>query len=244
MASHTFPVQDRRPFRLVDSSLWSRCLWGEELGRWKGISNGYFLGKWQFSICTILGNLVWALFDFKDKDDRLRAVAGDILLVNWLMGSHWPLGEPGNQDLPCVSLWGSLLVFFFIALSQLVLSLWFKFYEVSAVEVAVLLEVSVIFGQLVGEMARWLVESRRFLSFIDLKAPYCFWKIGGLLNYWLRQVFRQNVTSGEWEWSQGPQLNHARYGHCATQVLQTNHVTHMGVVKDLREVVKKSKWKF
>merc|ERR1719167_1467575 len=53
---------------------------------------------------------------------RLRAVAGDILLVNWLMGSHQPLGEPGNQDHPCPSL---------------------------SVEVAVLLEVSMIFGQLV-----------------------------------------------------------------------------------------------
>ena len=77
-----------------------------------------------------------------------------------------------------------------------------------------LLEESMIFGQLVGEMVRWQVESLRF---IDLKASYIAFEI--LVAYSLRQVFRQNVTSGEWGWSQGPQLNHARYGHCATQVL-------------------------
>ena len=77
-------------------------------------------------------------------------------------------------------------------------------------EVVVLLEVSVIFGRLVAEMARWPVESLRFASFTDLEK---------LVAYSLRQVFRQNLTSGEWGWSQGPQLNHARYGHCATQVL-------------------------
>ena len=65
-----------------------------------------------------------------------------------------------------------------MALSQLVFSLWFISYEVSAVEVAVLLEESMIFGQLVGEMVRWQVESLRF---INLKASYiyCFGKIGG-----------------------------------------------------------------
>ena len=80
-----------------------------------------------------------------------------------------------------------------------------------------LLELSTIFGQLVGEMGNQQVESLRFASFIDLKASYIAFE--KLVAYSLRQVFRQNVTSGEWEWSQGPQLNHARYGHCATQVL-------------------------
>ena len=32
------------------------------------------------------------------------------------------------------------------------------------------------------------------------------------------QVLRQNSTSGEWRWSEGPALNEARYGHCAMQV--------------------------
>ena len=175
MGSHTFPVQDRRPFRLVDSCHWSRCLWGKELGRWWGISSDYSPGKWQFRSRTILKNLTWhnlyttsTSHDFKDKFDRLRAVAGDILLVNWSKGSHLALGERGNQDLPCPSLWGGLLVFFFMALSQLIFSLCFIFHEVSPVEVAVLLEESMIFGQLVGEMGRWQVESLRFASFIDL----------------------------------------------------------------------------
>ena len=80
-----------------------------------------------------------------------------------------------------------------------------------------LLEESMIFGQLVGEMGRWQMESLRFASFIDLKVSYI--AFGKFVAYSLRQVFRQNVSSGEWGWSQGPQLNHARYGHCATQVL-------------------------
>ena len=67
-----------------------------------------------------------------------------------------------------------------MALSQLIFSLCFIFHEVSPVEVAVLLEESMIFGQLVGGMGRWQVESLRFASFIDLKASYCFGKIGGL----------------------------------------------------------------
>ena len=29
---------------------------------------------------------------------------------------------------------------------------------------------------------------------------------------------RQNISSGEWKWIQGPELNKARYGHCAMQV--------------------------
>ena len=36
-----------------------------------------------------------------------------------------------------------------------------------------LLEVSMIFGQLVGEMGNQQVESLRFANFKDLKAPYC-----------------------------------------------------------------------
>jgi len=47
------------------------------------------------------------------------------------------------------------------------------------------------------------------------------WAIGGgdgQVASEVTQVFRQNVTSGEWGWSQGPHLNHARYGHCATQM--------------------------
>ena len=61
-----------------------------------------------------------------------------------------------------------LVFFFFIALSQLVFSLWFISYEVSAVEVAALLEESMIFGQLVGEMVRWQVESLRLEAFRGL----------------------------------------------------------------------------
>ena len=55
-----------------------------------------------------------------------------------------------------------------MALSQLVFSLWFISYEVSAVEVAALLEESMIFGQLVGEMVRWQVESLRLEAFRGL----------------------------------------------------------------------------
>ena len=61
-----------------------------------------------------------------------------------------------------------MLVLLFMALSQLVFSLWFISYEVSAVEVAVLLEESMIFGQLVGEMVRWQVESLRLEAFRGL----------------------------------------------------------------------------
>ena len=36
------------------------------------------------------------------------------------------------------------------------------------------------------------------------------------------QVLRQNSTSGEWTWSEGPALNKARYGHCVMQVQWSN----------------------
>ena len=108
-----------------------------------------------------------------------------------------------------------MLVLFFVALSQLVFSPWFYISRGLCSGGG-----SVVGGEHDlwaigggdGQSASGVTQVCKFFS----KLHIAFEK---LVAYSLRQVFRQNVTSGEWGWSQGPQLNHARYGHCATQVL-------------------------
>ena len=125
MGSHTFPVQDRRPFRLVDSRLWSRCLWGKELGWWCGILSGYFLGNWQFSICAILGNLVWHITRFQGWQVESRCWGySPCQLVDGEPSATWGAWEP-RPSLPFPLRWLACLLLHIIALSQLGFSLWF-----------------------------------------------------------------------------------------------------------------------
>ena len=86
MDDQPVPLQNWRPFWLVDSKLWPHSLWRKELGRRPG---------------GFISNLTLVMLS-----GRLRAAVGLTLLVSWWMASLMPLGEPGNQCHPSYSPWG------------------------------------------------------------------------------------------------------------------------------------------